>query len=252
MPQTLAEKIAEVGKSIPNLAKKGGDENSEYRWLTAVDVFEAVRGKLFEKGIMIYPQIMECVRSQPYLSVTDDITDEVMLKVKYIVTDGENSIECSCMGIGQDHEGKALYIASTGAKKDLLKSLFLIAGYEDDAEAQTNVERIPPGLAEKLDAAEKEFGSDLREHPIDRIKVNAFTSACRTSKIGDKQKREYLIDNFNVEKISDLKRKNFDQAIKWATNTRCIVCGGPVETTPRVIVACDACINKDPELSIAP
>lgn len=33
---------------------------------------------------------------------------------------------------------------------------------------------------------------------------------------------------------------------------QCIVCGQPVEDTPRVIQACDACIAADPMLGMAP
>jgi hypothetical protein len=214
MPQNLAEKLAEIGRSIPNLLKQG--DNGQYFYLRAIDVFEAVRVKLYEKGIIIHPVVQKSERSNPYLAITGDITDEWVTEVTYRITDGLESIDCCAHGIGQDHQGKALYIASTGAKKDLLKSLFLIAGYEDDAEAQENIERIPPGLAEKLDAAEKEFGSDLREHPIDRIKVNAWTSACRKTGFSPKAQKAFL-KTCGVEKISDLKRKDFDLAMKWAT-----------------------------------
>jgi len=214
MPQTLAEKIADVGRSIPNLLKQG--DNGQFFYLRAVDVFEAIRGKLFEKGILIVPVAQKSERSNPYLAITGDITDEWVTEVSYRITDGVESIDCCAHGIGQDHQGKALYIASTGAKKDLLKSIFLIAGYEDDAEAQENIERIPPGLAEKLDQAEREFGPDLREHPIDRIKVNAWTSACRKTGYSQKAQKAFL-KSVGVEKISDLKRKDFEKAIKWAT-----------------------------------
>jgi len=215
MPQTLAEKLAEIGKSIPNLLKQG--DNGQFFYLRAVDVFEAVRGKLFEKGILILPvEVKDIIREQPYVAVTGDITDEVHMKMAFKITDGVESLLCEAAGIGQDHQGKALYIASTGAKKDLLKSLFLIAGYEDDAEAQENIERIPPNLAEKLDQAEREFGPDLREHPIDRIKVNAWGSAARASQYSTKAQKAFL-KTCGVEKITDLKRKDFERAMKWAT-----------------------------------
>ncbi len=215
MPQTLAEKIAEVGRSIRNILKQG--DNGEYRFLTAVDVFDAIRGKLFEKGIVIYPAgVVEVIRSNPYLTISDDITDEVILKMRYHVTDGSETLVCETAGIGQDHQGKALYMASTGAKKDLLKSLFLIAGFEDDAEREKNVERIPDGLAEKLDEAEKKFGSDLREHPISRRDVIAWGQACVQSKKRNAAREEYL-ESAGVKTISELKRKDFAAAMAWAT-----------------------------------
>lgn len=214
--KTLAQKIAAVGKSIPNLLKAG--DNGVYKFLTAVDVFDAIRGKLFAAGVLIVPtEVREIRRSNPYLTISDDITDEVILGIQYRITDGVDSLFCEATGIGQDHEGKALYMASTGAKKDLLKSLFLIAGYEDDAEAQTDTARIPDGLAEKLDAAEKQFGSDLREHPISRRDVVAWGSACVLAKKRNAAREEYLA-SVGVTKITDLKRKDFVAAMAWATN----------------------------------
>jgi hypothetical protein len=214
MPQTLAEKLAEVGKSIPNLLKEGN--NGEYLFLRAVDVFNAIRGRLFEKGIIIVPSaVLDVKREQPYRTISDDITDEVSIKMRYEITDGNESIMCEVAGVGQDHEGKALYMASTGAKKDLLKSIFLIAGYEDDAEAQIDVARIPDGLAEKLDEAEKKFGPDLREHPISQRDVRAWGAACHKTGYSEKAKKAYL-EKAGVEKISDLKRRDFPLAIKWA------------------------------------
>ncbi len=216
MPQTLAEKIAEVGRSIPNLLKQG--DNGEYSFLRAVDVFDAIRGKLFEKGIMIYPAgVVEVTRSNPYLAISDDITDEVILKMRYHITDGSETLVCETAGIGQDHQGKALYMASTGAKKDLLKSLFLIAGFEDDVEREKNIERIPDGLAVTLDEAEKRFCSDLREHPISRCDVIAWGQACVQSKKRNAAREQYL-ETAGVKTISELKRKDFAAAMAWATN----------------------------------
>jgi hypothetical protein len=217
MPLTLAEKIAEAASEVGDVAKQG--DNGEYTYIRASDLFRELRLKLFKRGIAILPEkIYEIKRSQPYLNVNDNIIDEVTVTVQYLITDGVEKLYVESAGCGQDYSGKALPIALTGTLKSLLKILGLIAATEDDAESVTETERIPPGLAEKLDAAEKEFGPDLREHPIDRIKVNAFTSACRSNKISDKTKKNYLIDTFNVEKISDLKRKDFDAAMKWATS----------------------------------
>lgn len=216
MPLSLAEKIAQAAAEIGDVAKQG--DNGEYTYIRASDLFREVRGRLFARGVVIVQeQILDIQRSQPYLTVNDNIIDEVNVKVEYKITDGVETWYVQSAGCGQDYKGKALPIALTGALKSLLKVLGLIAATEDDPEA-VNEGRIPPDLAEKLDKAEKEFGSDLREHPIDRIKVNAFTSACRKNKVTEKARNVYLETMFGVEKISDLKRKDFDAAIKWATD----------------------------------
>jgi hypothetical protein len=215
MPKTLVEKLAEIAHGTPNLLKQG--DNGEYKFLTAVDVFEAVRSRMFAAGIVIYPVSQTVERSQPYLTVTDNATDEVRTTITYRITDGESEMDCVACGIGQDHEGKALYMASTGAKKDLLKTIFLLAGYEDDAERIVDVERVPDGLAEKLDEMEKKFGPDLREHPISRRDVIAWGKACQMSKKRNAEREAYL-DSLGINKITDMKRKDFAAAIAWATN----------------------------------
>ena len=210
----LTEKLAAVAKTIPNLLKEG--DNGQFKFLRAIDVFDAVRIKLFEAGIVVLPIACKSERSNPYLSITGDITDEWKMEVSYRITDGLEFIDCCAHGIGQDHEGKALYMASTGAKKDLLKSIFLIAGYEDDSEGVEDVARVAPGLAEKIAEMEKQFGPDSREWTIGRIEVNAWMSACRSSGYSQKAQKAFL-KTCGVEKISDLKRKDFDRAMKWAT-----------------------------------
>lgn len=216
MSLSLVKKIAAIAATVPQIAKQGHNEAGGYDFIRAVDLFDAVRIKLFEAGILIVPISERSARSNPYLSVTGDITDEWVTEINYRITDGRESLDCTAHGLGQDHGGKALYMASTGAKKDLLKSIFLMAGVEDDAESAENTERIPPTLAEKLDDLERQFGPDMREHPIDRIKVNAWMSACRKTGYSNKAQKAFL-KTCGVEKISDLKRKDFDRAIKWAT-----------------------------------
>jgi hypothetical protein len=110
--------------------------------------------------------------------------------------------------------GKALYHALTGSLKFFVQALGLIAGIPDDPE-MVNEAKIPEGLAEKLDEAEKKFGSDLREHPIGQRDVRAWGSACKTSGYSETAKKNYL-KSAGVEKITDLKRKDFPEAMKWA------------------------------------
>lgn len=212
---SLVEKLAAIVKTVPQLQKEGFNEQGQYPFIRALDMFEAVRVKLADNGIVVLPLACKSERSNPYLSVTGDITDEWKVEITYRVTDGAESLDCCAHGVGQDHAGKALYIASTGAKKDLLKSIFLIAGIEDDAEFQQDTERVPPTIAEKLDELERVFGPDMREHPIDRIKVNAFGAATRKTGYAPKAVKAFL-KSCGVDKITDLKRKDFDRAMKWA------------------------------------
>jgi hypothetical protein len=213
MPQTLAEKLAEAGAAIGDLEKIG--DNGEYHWLRAYDVLKEVRRELFKRGIVIIPnQILNVQRSQPYLAVSDNIIDEVAVTVRYHVTDGTETIVGEGVGVGQDYTGKALYMALTGSLKFFCQTLGLIAGIPEDPN-NVNEGKIPEGLAEHLDNAEKKFGPDLREHPISQRDVRAWGSACKTSGFSETAKKNYL-KSAGVDKITDLKRKDFPAAIKWA------------------------------------
>lgn len=213
MPLMLAEKIAQACRAIPDLEKLG--DNGEYTYLRAHDVFKAIRGELFKRGIFIMPsEILSLDRSQPYLNVNDNIIDEVRVKVRYRISDGTEILFGEGVGVGQDYMGKALYMALTGSLKFFIQAIGLVAGIPDDPET-VNEARVPDGLAEKLDEAEKKFGPDLREHPISRRDTSAFNSAVKQSGWGVKAVRATLAE-FGVEKISDLKRKDFPRALAWA------------------------------------
>lgn len=213
--KTLVKKLAEVGAEIGEIVKQGEGDNFSY--LRALDVFNALRLKVFSRGIVIIPETMQAEYAMPFETVSGDVMEEVRVKATYRITDGTETLIGAGLGVGRDYRGKALYAAQTGALKYFLQAIGLIAGVEDDAET-TNDGPIPEGLAEKLDEAEKRFGPDLREHPISQRDVRAFGSACKASGFRDKHRTAYLKSTFGIEHISDLKRKDFEQALAWAVD----------------------------------
>jgi hypothetical protein len=215
MPLTLAEKIAEAVSEIGDVAKEG--DNGEYTYIRSSDLFREVRHRLFKRGIVIVPaRILNITRSQPYLTVNDNIIDEVAVTVEYTITDGTETWDIQSAGCGQDYKGKALPIALTGALKSLLKVLGLIAATEDDPET-VNESHIAPGLAEKIDEMVEKCGDNAGEWPISRRDVVAWGQACTITKKRNGE-REKLLATFGVDKITDLKRKDFKAAMAWATD----------------------------------
>lgn len=213
---TLVEKLAAAALAVDRLQKLG--DNGEYKYLRAFDVCDALRKELFSRGVVIIPEDVEVKQRRPYETVTGDITDEVEVRVQYRVTDGVDVISGAGCGIGQDYHGKAIYKAHTGALKYFLMAIGLIAGAEDDPET-VNAGAIPESLAEKLDAAQAEFGDDLREHPISQRDVRAFNSACRARKASPKEVKSFLKDVFGADNVSSLKRKDAQRAMVWAVGT---------------------------------
>ena len=215
MPLTLAEKIAQAASEIGDVAKQG--DNGEYTYIRASDLLREIRHKLFKHGIVIATdKIVDIKRSQPYLTVNDNMIDEVFVTVQYRVSDGTESWLLQSAGCGQDYKGKALPIALTGALKSLLKVLGLIAATEDDPET-VNESPVPEGLAEKIDEMVAKCGDDSKEWPISRRDVVAWGQACQQSKKRNAAREKYL-ESVGVEKISDLKRKDFAAAMAWATD----------------------------------
>jgi hypothetical protein len=215
MPKNLAEKIAEAVAEVGDVAKKG--DNGDYTYIRSSDLFREVRNKLFSRGIIIAPhKIIEVRRSNPYLNISDNIIDEVAVTVEFKVTDGVEEMLMQSSGCGQDYKGKALPIAMTGALKSLLKVLGLIAASEDDDDLIAEA-HVPEGLAEKIDEMVAKCGDDSREWPISRRDVVAWGQACVQSKKRNAAREKYL-ESVGVEKISDLKRKDFKAAMEWATN----------------------------------
>jgi hypothetical protein len=215
MPLTLAEKIAEAAAEIGDLAKQG--DNGDYTYIRASDLFREVRLRLFKRGIVITPvKIVDIKRSQPYLTVNDNMIDEVAVIVDYEISDGVEALRMQSAGCGQDYKGKALPIALTGALKSLLKVLGLIAATEDEEE-NVNEAPVPPGLAEKIDEMVAKCGDDAKEWPISRRDVVAWGQACVQS--GKRNAaRENFLRSMAVSNISELKRKDFAAAMAWATD----------------------------------
>lgn len=215
MPLTLAEKIAEAADKVGDIAKEG--DNGEFTYIRASDLLRAIRHHLFQRGIVItIHKIISVKRSQPYLNVNENIIDEVEVVAEYKITDGTETWYEQSAGCGQDYKGKALPIALTGALKSLLKVLGLIAATEDDPET-VNESRVPEGLAEKIDEMVAKCGDSASEWPISRRDVIAWSSACIKSKRREGARAQFLASK-GVDKISDLKRKDFAEAIKWATD----------------------------------
>lgn len=213
---TLAEKLAEAGAAISDLVKEG--DNGEYTYLRAYDVLKEVRRELFKRGVVIIPaEVLGVEHARPYESVSGDIVDEVRIRMRYHITDGEETISGQGAGVGQDYKGKALYMALTGSLKFFCQAIGLIAGIPDDPET-VNEGRIPDDLAAKLDEAEAKFGPDMREHPISQRDVRAFGAACIKAGLRNKAREDFLEKTFGTKNITELRRMDAALAIAWAVS----------------------------------
>ena len=211
---TLVEKIAAICKSIDPVMREG-TADAGFAYLRVLDIANALREKLFDAGILIVPNDVQCFVERWESEVTDRHWSSAHVKTEFAIGDGSSrELRLTCYGYARDLDGHAVSIAQTMALKSLLKRLGLIFGEYDDPEKQQN-----EGYSLSLGEGEKEWGYDLREWPISRGEVIAFNAAALASGHTKKGITTYLDANFGADKPSDLRRKQFPEAMAWAGAT---------------------------------
>ncbi len=208
-PKTLVEKLAEACDAVGGVEKKGRNEAQRYDYVKAADVAKAIRHELFERGIVIIPDELECVTKQiTYQNAKGEIrfSNEVTLRTAYTITNGLETLIMHGYGIAWDSGDKAIYKAKTGALKYFLRGLGLIPDEKDDPEADESVDRVSAEIEEKLEKQDR----------IAPFQVNAFNSACNQTGKTPLQVSTFLAELNNYTSISECMKQDFDAAIKWA------------------------------------
>lgn len=198
----LAKQLAEVCDTLMGL-RKLGEYNSGYKYLRILDLANALRGELFQRGILIIPNDLECFcESWQSQEFPDRRWTEYQVHTEFVITDGISKFYYCSYGVGRDMDGKALFIAQTGALKAFLKRLGLIFGEWDDPEVEVGGDRPRREIAANASYQER-----------------AWTSALRDSGKTPAQIRDYFTTAFGLDVTSDsitsLPRKDFDVAMKW-------------------------------------
>ena len=201
--QTIAEQLAEACDTIVGIIKKGHNEDVGYRYLRILDIANELRGELFQRGLIIIPHDLDC-QSESWEIENGRRYTEYRVRTEFTVTDGREKLTYCSFGVGRDLDGKALFIAQTGALKAWLKRLGLIFGEEDDPEIERSRE-VPYSPIEAV--------------RIGEYQTRAWEAAVRQSGKTKEQIEAYLSTAFGFavtsEKIASLSRKDFDIAIQW-------------------------------------
>jgi hypothetical protein len=211
-PVPLVTKIARVFASVERLQRKGTHERG-FRYTRAHDVFELVRGKLLEQGVIVCP-----VENLPvYVSLQSnggELLTECRLQVTYTFKDEKETLDPPIVinGLGRSVGDEALEIAQTKAQKALLKRFGIMADEQDDAPVPTDDTSDDASPA-------KTPRTPSWEQPVTRDQIRAFASACQMTGKTDQQVMEYLFHQHQVSGVKDLRRgKPFQEALKWAAN----------------------------------
>lgn len=145
---TLAGKLAAVTKAVRAVAERGTNPTFRYRYATAGDLIDEVRGKLAERNVALMPSV-ERVDRIPLgvkggeIRTTSRGAAIVLTRVRmaFIFIDGDSDqrIELCFEGEGADEGDKGLNKAYTACLKYFLRQAFLIP-VGDDAEADPAVD----------------------------------------------------------------------------------------------------------------
>lgn len=157
----LAKKLAEVTKALGWIEKRGTNASQGYKYAQAVDIFDAVRTELSERGIAFG-------FSQDEINVhyPDGGGQHITVSGTYSFIDCETGevIAGNWTGFDADKAGKALWKAITGGLKYVFISNFLLPTGDDpenesaDKPAKSEPKPAPttgptPPKAEKVEPA---------------------------------------------------------------------------------------------------
>jgi hypothetical protein len=200
--KTITARLIEACDALTGL-RKLGNYNSEYKYLRILDITNALRGELFQRGLLLISSDIECEHeSWTSPDFADRIYTEYRVRTQFTVSDGHHKISFFSYGVGRDMDGKALFIAQTGALKAWLKRLGLIFGEWDDPEVETGEEYPRRATTALASYQERAWHSALKS----------------TGKTAD-QIDAYLSTQFGFEvstqSIAELSRKDFDVAMRW-------------------------------------
>lgn len=144
-PRGIHAKLAAAMGEIEAVAKRGWNENQQYRFVQAGDLANAAREILAKHGIDVEP----CPEGDPQIvrevtTKSGTIFRVYRVLINWYFTDGETGEKAGpyrFAGEGMDSGDKGIYKAYTGSLKYLLKLKFLIPDTGDDPEVANEHDR---------------------------------------------------------------------------------------------------------------
>ncbi len=204
----LITKIAQAFAAVERLQRKG-DHPRGFRYTRAHDVFEIIRHKLLDQGVLICP-VEGLPVYVPIATNGGETMTECRLQVTYTFQDAKEKLDPPLVinGLGRSIGEEALEIAQTKAQKALLKRFGIMADEQDDAPAGGEVQPQPD-----------EHASRGADKTVTHAQIRAFNEACADSNRTQDEIMTYLFHEHQVTGVQHLGRgKQFTQALVWAGN----------------------------------
>lgn len=210
-PMNLTNRVAAVFHAVKKLERRGRNQDGDYNYTRATDVFEEVRERLFRQGILLHrdEDKPEYVDKQ---TNGGDWLQECRLRVTYWFSDGTEKTEPEhCNGVARKLDDKALYVAQTGADKAFLKRKGLMAEVIDDPEfdGQSTSETIEDAAPRRTSRKEQ----PLRPYHIDNIRE----AMVNTGKTEEDLARQVAAVG-HADTLENVKQKYFRDLFRWAAD----------------------------------
>ena len=147
----LASKLAKIMSEIGYVAKRGRNEFHKYDYATEADIVVAVRDKLAEHNVMLFPSATEIRRE-------GTLTTAIF---EFAFVDGDTGATWSSLwaGTGEDKGDKGLYKAYTGALKYFLSKTFQIPTGDDPEATEEGQSAARPRREKKAATEGRELGA---------------------------------------------------------------------------------------------
>lgn len=133
---------------VDRVAKNGDNKAQGYKYAMATDVYDAVRGELAKRFVVILPTVLGADFVDKPTKSGGSLT-YCTVRVRYDFTDAESGEVSSVVifGTGSDSGDKSVYKAMTGATKNCLINTFLIPTGDDPENEPRQKPPPPQGLA---------------------------------------------------------------------------------------------------------
>ena len=211
----LVTKIAKAFAEVERLQRNGTHPRG-FRFTRAHDVFDIVRAKLFDRGIIVCP-----VEGTPvYVPIQTnggDAMTECRLQVTYTFQDANGKLDPPLVinGLGRSVGEEALEIAQTKTQKALLKRFGIMADEQDDGPIPSDESEAGETID---DAAPMRNPKKRREQLIREFEIRAIEDACADTGKQPPEISEAMLTRFKTAELANLKRFQFKEALAWASN----------------------------------
>jgi hypothetical protein len=225
---TLAGKVASVLRAVKQLERKGHNDDRDFDYTRATDVFKAVRDKLFAQGVLLLPDESEPV----YVSIPTnggETWTECRLSVTYTFWESKDSSlpPLRCNGIGRTPDEKALYIAQTGAEKAFLKRIGLMAEKIDDPEFDHQDESAGETLDDVAPPKVRRM-----EKPLTDYQISAIREGMGTAHRSEEELAQAVASIGYADTLTNVKRKYFKALFRWASDGKGTISAPKLEAVP--------------------